>query len=321
MRGNERQNIAAFDRRAGGHGGGQTNVIGSTSAHERRGTQSHAQARGISDALACRARPALGGGAQGDGRARARWPDPVRLAGDVGLQHRQRALPLPHRRQCRVQRVGLSARGRAHVVHLFAGVHRLLARRAELGVRRAPQARHVRRQRRRPAHGTGLSGAAVGIDGLAGPLEPDGWVPHSMYTRLRERLPKMSLVNLDDMMEKLRTVKSAEEIAILEKAAALGDLMLQACRDTARPGVKECEVYARMMEVMLANGGEEPTLFLWAADAHPYPHPFRVPTTRPLAKNDMIICEMHPKFGGYFTHVERTFCLGEPEPRYLDIYG
>ena len=141
-----------------------------------------------------------------------------------------------------------------------------------------------------------------------------------MYVRLQERLPKVRLVSLDDMMEKLRTVKSAEEIAILEKAAALGDLMLQACRDTARPGVKECEVYARMMEVMLANGGEEPTLFLWAADAHPYPHPFRVPTTRPLAKGDMIICEMHPKFGGYFTHVERTFCLGEPEPRYLDIY-
>jgi Xaa-Pro aminopeptidase len=141
-----------------------------------------------------------------------------------------------------------------------------------------------------------------------------------MYARLQERLPKVTLVNLDDMMEKLRTVKSAEEIAILEKAAALGDLMLQACRDTARPDVKECEVYGRMMEVMLANGGEEPTLFLWAADAHPYPHPFRVPTTRPLAKGDMIICEMHPKFGGYFTHVERTFCLGEPEPRYLDIY-
>jgi Xaa-Pro aminopeptidase len=34
----------------------------------------------------------------------------------------------------------------------------------------------------------------------------------------------------------------------------------------------------------------------------------------------MIICEMHPKFGGYFTHVERTFCLGEPERRYLDIH-
>ncbi len=96
--------------------------------------------------------------------------------------------------------------------------------------------------------------------------------------------------------------------------------MLATCRDVARPGVKECEVYAAMMHTMLANGGEEPTLFLFAADRHPYPHPFRVPTTRPLEKGDMIICEMHPKFGGYYTHVERTFCLGEPEPRYLDIY-
>ncbi len=165
-----------------------------------------------------------------------------------------------------------------------------------------------------------LTGAKIGIDGLAGPLDPDGWVPHSMYMRLQERLPGMTIVNLEDMLEKIRTVKSAEEIAILDKAAALGDLMLQACRDTARPGVKECEVYARMMQAMLANGGEEPTLFLWAADKHPYPHPFRVPTTRPLENGDMIICEMHPKFGGYFTHVERTFCLGKPEPRYLDIY-
>src|SRR5262249_30889658 len=35
----------------------------------------------------------------------------------------------------------------------------------------------------------GLAGAKVGIDGLAGPLDPDGWVPHSMYARLQERLP------------------------------------------------------------------------------------------------------------------------------------
>ena len=183
-----------------------------------------------------------------------------------------------------------------------------------------PRAGDVCRQRRRSAHRAGAHGARVGIDGLAGPLDPDGWVPHSMYLRLQERLPGVELVNLNDMMEKLRTVKSPEEIDVLQKAAAIGDLMLQACRDTARPGVKECEVYGRMMETMLANGGEEPTLFLWAADAHPYPHPFRVPTIRPLVKGDMIICEMHPKYGGYFTHVERTFCLGEPDPRYIDIY-
>lgn len=166
----------------------------------------------------------------------------------------------------------------------------------------------------------GLEKGRIGMDGLGGPLSPDGWVPHSVYTRLEELLPQARLVNIDDMLEQIRTVKSAEEIGVLHRAAALGDLMLAACRDTARPGVTEAEVYARMKETMIANGGEEPTLFLWACDAHPFPHPFKLPTTRKLERGDIIICEMHPKYGGYCTHVERTFSVGDPDPKYREIY-
>ncbi|HEX3442709.1 MAG TPA: aminopeptidase P family N-terminal domain-containing protein, partial [Pseudolabrys sp.] len=142
-----------------------------------------------------------------------------------------------------------------------------------------------------------LERGRIGMDGLAGPLDPDGWLPHSVYLRLQELLSGAKLVALDDMLEKVRTIKSDEELGILAKAAELGDLMLAACRDTARPGVKECEVYGRMVETMLAHGGEEPTLFLWACDRYPYPHPFRVPTTRKMERGDVIICELHPKIG------------------------
>jgi Xaa-Pro dipeptidase len=166
----------------------------------------------------------------------------------------------------------------------------------------------------------GLSRGRIGMDGLAGPLDPDGWLPHSVYTRLKALLPQAELVNLDDMLEMLRTVKSKEELEVLAQAARLGDLMLATCRDTARPGVKESEVYGGMMQTMLANGGEEPTLFLWACDRYPYPHPFRLPTTRAMASGDLITCEIHPKIGGYFTHVERTFCLGQPESEQRRIY-
>jgi Xaa-Pro aminopeptidase len=165
-----------------------------------------------------------------------------------------------------------------------------------------------------------LDTGKIGMDGLAGPLDPDGWLPHSVFARLKELLPKADIVNLDDMLEKVRSIKSEEELGVLRQAAKLGDLMLSTCRELAKPGVKECEVYAGMMEAMVANGGEEPTLFLWACDRYPYPHPFRVPTTRPMERGDLIICEMHPKFGGYFTHVERTFCLGAPEDKQIEIY-
>jgi Xaa-Pro aminopeptidase len=166
----------------------------------------------------------------------------------------------------------------------------------------------------------GLSEGAIGMDGLASPLDPDGWVPQGMYARLVELLPKAQLVNIGGLVDDIRTIKSEEELGILHQAAALGDLMLQACRDTARPGVRESEVYGRMREVMVANGGEEPTLLLWASDRHPLPHPFHLPSTRRMDAGDLIICEMHPKYGGYCTHVERTFSLGEPDAKYREIY-
>jgi Xaa-Pro aminopeptidase len=89
-----------------------------------------------------------------------------------------------------------------------------------------------------------LGGRRIGMDGLAGPLDPDGWLPHDVYTRLKSLLPNADIVSLDDMLEKVRSIKSAEELDILRRAANLGDLMLSTCRDIARPGVKECEVYA-----------------------------------------------------------------------------
>ena len=166
----------------------------------------------------------------------------------------------------------------------------------------------------------GLTKSRIGMDGLAGPLDPDGWLPHSVYMRLKELAPQAEFIDLDDMMEMMRTVKSEEELQLIGRAAKLGDLMLQTCRDIARPGVRESEVYGGMMETMLAEGGEEPTLFLWNCDALPYPHPFRLPTVRPMNKSDVIILEIHPKIGGYYTHVERTFSLGEAKAEQHRIY-
>ena len=115
-----------------------------------------------------------------------------------------------------------------------------------------------------------LDGGKIGMDGLAGPLDPDGWLPHDVHIRTdRAAAAGASIVSLDDMLEKIRAIKSDEELGALRKAAELGDLMLATCRDVARPGVKECEVYGGMVQAMMANGGEEPTLFLWACDRYP----------------------------------------------------
>src|SRR5262249_11837996 len=48
-----------------------------------------------------------------------------------------------------------------------------------------------------------LAAGKIGPDGLAGPLDPDGWLPHDVYMRLKSRLPGAEIVPLDDMLEKV----------------------------------------------------------------------------------------------------------------------
>src|ERR1700716_3180711 len=52
-----------------------------------------------------------------------------------------------------------------------------------------------------------LERGKIGMDGLAGPLDPDGWVPHDVYKQLTPLLPDASIEGLDDMLEKIRAIK------------------------------------------------------------------------------------------------------------------
>ena len=106
-----------------------------------------------------------------------------------------------------------------------------------------------------------LERGKIGMDGLAGPLDPDGWLPFDVYKQLTALLPDATIVSLDDMLEKVRAIKSEEELNVLRKAAALGDLMLATCRDIARPGVKECEVYGAMMNAMMSKAAKSRPCF------------------------------------------------------------
>jgi len=61
----------------------------------------------------------------------------------------------------------------------------------------------------------GLERATIGMDGLAGPLDPDGWLPHSVFESLKSALPDVRFADLGDLLETTRSIKSAEEIALL----------------------------------------------------------------------------------------------------------
>lgn len=166
----------------------------------------------------------------------------------------------------------------------------------------------------------GFEKGNLGVVGLAGLRDRDGSMLYEVYSQILRGLPQANFVNATPLIEKIRLIKSNEEIQMLEKASELGDLVLKVLAKTAKPGVKECEVVGKMLDAMVSNGGEFPVLFLWGAGPEPFPHPFNFPTIRALQRGDLIITEFHTKYNGYLAHQERTVSLGRPKKEYRRLY-
>eukprot|EP01037_Dinobryon_pediforme_P024447 gene24447-26247_t len=54
----------------------------------------------------------------------------------------------------------------------------------------------------------GMEGARIGMDGLAGPLDPDGWLPFSVFEEMKAALPNAAFIDLGDLMETSRSIQS-----------------------------------------------------------------------------------------------------------------
>ena len=75
----------------------------------------------------------------------------------------------------------------------------------------------------------------VGVIGLAGLVRaPEGIVPWGTFEKIRAALPTVKFENATDLMQQVRSVKSAEEIAFIEKAAEIIgkaiDVLIAACQ-------------------------------------------------------------------------------------------
>jgi Xaa-Pro aminopeptidase len=153
----------------------------------------------------------------------------------------------------------------------------------------------------------------VGVIGLKGLIRaPEGVVSWTMYETVRAAFPAVEFVDATQLVLETRAVKSAEEIAFIENAERIADLAVDAVIATARPGVPERVVYAAMLQTMVANGGELPTMIYWAAGQTPSPAHL-VPSSRPLQRGDILHNEIEAKWGGYVAQVAVPAFIG-PAP-------
>jgi Xaa-Pro aminopeptidase len=167
----------------------------------------------------------------------------------------------------------------------------------------------------------GLEKANIGLVGFKGAFR-GSTISYQEYQYLVKELPHATFSDATPLLEKVRMIKSPEEVQLLKKSGEIARLKIDTLVKLAAPGLRECELYAEMVKTDISHGGEAFVMNLFTSGSvteegtlqhllHGKAQPLG-PTTRPLGKGDLILSEFHTSYGGYLTGCETSVFIGNP---------
>jgi creatinase len=148
----------------------------------------------------------------------------------------------------------------------------------------------------------------------------------SMYHKLQDCLRDTALVDIAPATMTQRMRKSPEEIALIREGARIADVGGAAIRDAIAPGVREIDVAMAgrdAMEREIARSfpaSELRDTWVWFQSGLNTDGAHNPVTTRSLEPGDILSLNAFPMISGYYTALERTLFLGEPDAASLAVW-
>lgn len=136
-----------------------------------------------------------------------------------------------------------------------------------------------------------------------------------LYAALTPALHGIALRPVKGLVETLRMVKDAWEIAQIEAAARIADRALAALLPQLLPGVSERAMARELDYLMRLYGADElsfPTILGFGANAA---RPHCVPSARALARGDFVLIDFGAALNGYRSDMTRTYVAGKASAR------
>ncbi|MBX9841930.1 MAG: M24 family metallopeptidase [Xanthobacteraceae bacterium] len=139
-----------------------------------------------------------------------------------------------------------------------------------------------------------------------------GQMPFEQHAVLAAKFGK--IISLNRVYQRLRAVKSAEELDWLRIGAAMSDAGMAALRDAIRPGVNERQLGDAIERAYVSEGGGTGIHYIGTTSMHDseIAVPRQYPSTRKVQNGDVVVSEITAHFFDYGGQVLRSFTVGEP---------
>src|SRR5919206_537788 len=151
-------------------------------------------------------------------------------------------------------------------------------------------------------------------------------VHHKLYTPwLKPENCKAGLVGLRGTVDpafgllEAREIKNIDEIALLNRAAAMVDGAYDLINEKLRPGVRENDIVAEVNKFLYTHGSDDVEAInaISGERCNPHPHNF---TDRMIRPGDQAFFDILQAFMGYRTCYYRTFNVGRATDAQRDAY-
>ena len=145
-------------------------------------------------------------------------------------------------------------------------------------------------------------------------------VTHSFYMGIVKQIGIRRLKAMSGLVESLRELKDDFEVGQIKKSVAIAVKGYHYVRQTAKPGMREREVQARLEYYTKSLGSERPAfdIIIAAGPRSSMPH---CQTNQTLIRNNQVLLvDMGVVYQGYHSDLTRPLFLGKMSTLYKKIY-
>jgi len=161
-----------------------------------------------------------------------------------------------------------------------------------------------------------LKGCTIGL------VNPNH-IPMGFYEHLKTQLTAATFIDVTDLVDEVKAVKSEEELELIKKTAALQDAAFEEALKIVKPGVRDFEVMAMAQYSCHLLGSEQQLIMAGSAPmGTPAPMRKRHFMNRMIQEGDQLTLMIEANGpGGFYAELGRTCVLGKASDELLEACG
>ncbi|MEM2466674.1 MAG: Xaa-Pro peptidase family protein [Candidatus Bathyarchaeia archaeon] len=153
-------------------------------------------------------------------------------------------------------------------------------------------------------------------------LEMRSYRPNRVVSEMFQRLFEKegcNVVDGTDIVREVRSVKSPQEIAYIERAAEIAEIGIKTAMEVLKPGMTELEVYGEIVNAMAKAGGENPALPVLVTSGPKCACLHALASRKKIKKGELVNVDVCGVYNRYHADIARTFSIGKPDPDVANI--